>query len=128
MKGCIAPGSTYVADLKARRRTRDRLGVDALGAVYEDEDVGEQDVWKSRDGDKGITIRCKELDTMRVLGGAQLMVGVVKRVVHEGKCATISDSALAVTTPTGAQHWQQHGQTEALQAQQHESVKTRLRA
>jgi hypothetical protein len=68
-----------VADLKARRRSQGRLDVDALGAVYEDKDVGEQDVWKSRDGCEGI--RFKGVDKMRDLEGAQLMVGIVESVV-----------------------------------------------
>jgi len=46
-----------VADLKARWRTEGKLDrVDPHGAMYEDEDIGEQDVWKSRDGGKGIAI------------------------------------------------------------------------
>jgi hypothetical protein len=41
----ITPGPTYVAYMKARWRTQGKLDVDTLGAVYEDKDVGEKDVW-----------------------------------------------------------------------------------
>jgi hypothetical protein len=83
LKSRIAPGPAYVAYMKARRRTEGGL-IDALGAVYEDEDVGEQDVWKSRDGDKGITKGLQGLDTMGVFGETQtqLTVNVVECLIH----------------------------------------------
>jgi len=82
LKSRIAPGPAYVAYMKARWRTEGKLDVDALGAVYEDEDVGEQDVWKSRDGGKGITKGLQGLDTMGVFGETQLTVNVVECLIH----------------------------------------------
>jgi hypothetical protein len=46
-----------VAGGKAGWGTLGRLGGVELGVVdEEDENVGEEDVWKTRDGDKGIAI------------------------------------------------------------------------
>lgn len=57
LKCGITPGPTYVAGGKAGWGTLGRLGGVELGVVdEEDENVGEEDVWKTRDGDKGIAI------------------------------------------------------------------------
>jgi hypothetical protein len=67
LKSGIAPNPAYVADLEASRGTvgdlevsRGTVGkpdnVGVLGTVYKDENISEQDMWKTRDWGEGITI------------------------------------------------------------------------
>jgi len=56
LKSGIAPGPAYVADLEANGGTEGKLDVGVLGTMYEDENVSEQDMWKTRDRGEGITI------------------------------------------------------------------------
>lgn len=51
-----------MADSKARLGTAGKQVVGALGLMYEDEDVSEQDVGKTGDGDEGIAIGLEGLD------------------------------------------------------------------
>jgi hypothetical protein len=52
----IAPGPAYVAYLKARWGAVNIHVVGALGLMYEDENVCEEDVGKTRDGGEGVAI------------------------------------------------------------------------
>jgi hypothetical protein len=76
LKGGIAPSPAYVADLEASggtvgdleasRGTVGNFNIGVLGTMYKDENVSEQDVWKTRDRGEGITIGPEGLDTTRV--------------------------------------------------------------
>jgi hypothetical protein len=56
-----------VANLKARWGTEGKQVVGALGLMYEDENVSEQDVGKTGDGDEGIAIGLEGLDMMGIV-------------------------------------------------------------
>ena len=66
MESGIAPGSAYVADLKARQGWRKegkgKQIVGAIGLMYEDENVSEQDVGETGDGREGIAIGLEGLE------------------------------------------------------------------
>jgi hypothetical protein len=65
LKSGIAPGPAYVADLNAGEGMAGKL-VGGFGMMYKDENVCEQDVWKTRDRSEGITIGLEGLNVTRV--------------------------------------------------------------
>jgi hypothetical protein len=94
LKSGIAPGPAYVADLKTSGGMAGKLDVGAFGMMDKDEDVCEQDVWKTRDRGEGITIGLEGLNMTRVEGLRYLTVEIVESGVHcLMESATISASA-----------------------------------
>ena len=63
----IAPGPAYVTDLKGRWGAKGKQVVSALGLMYEDENVCEEDVGKTEDGGEGVAIGLEGLEMTRIL-------------------------------------------------------------